>query len=224
MARESYQRRLDELKADAVAMGELVCDRLDMALRALETGDEDLARTVIDGDDEINELYLDLESECIDLFALQQPVAGDLRLVGSTYKILTDLERIGDLSTNLGAYALSGGRETTPDVGIAPIGDEAISMVERSLRAYESGDVEACRAIAADDDGLDALCQKASNRLVRDLIGLEAGTDGWDVEQLLDDVSALLLTIRDLERVGDHGVNIAARTLYMVENDSELLY
>jgi len=224
MPRESYQNRLAELRRAVVELGELVVDRLELALSALDSADGELAREVIAGDEAINERYLELEGDCIELFALQQPVAGDLRFLTSTFKILTDLERIGDLARNLGEYALSAEWASTPDIGVVDIGRDAVDLVERSLRAYEDGDVDACRSVAAADDELDALCQRASQRLVRDLVEREAGADLWEVEQLLDDVSVLLLTIRDLERVGDHGVNVAARTLYMVENDPELLY
>lgn len=224
MPRESYQRRLDELRSDVSTMRTLVVDRLEMALKALETGDNELAREVIDGDDEINTMYLTKESDCIDLFALQQPVAGDLRFLTSTFKILTDLERVGDLATNLGEYALSSTGDSTPEIDVADIGRDAISLVERSVDAYINNDAEAARAMAAADDDLDALCHHASQQLVRDLVEQNSATDRWDIEQLLDDISVLLLTVRDVERIGDHGVNIAARTLYMVENDTELLY
>ncbi|MFY4812805.1 phosphate signaling complex protein PhoU [Haloarcula sp. AONF1] len=225
MSRESYQQQLDELRKDVVAMGELVAERLDAALTALRSADEDLAQSVINGDDEVNELYLALEADCIDLFALQQPVATDLRFVAASFKIITDLERVADLATNLAEYALSADRRLAPDVDVDTIGREATEMVERSIDAYRREAVEECRAIAADDDALDTLCQRASETVARDLIEREAdGDNGWAVEQLLDDVSRLLLTVRDLERVGDHAVNIAARTLYMVETDSELIY
>ena len=224
MPRESYQDRMAELRRDVVEMGTTVAERVDDAMTALETGEDRLAREVIDGDADINDRYLELEADCIDLLALQQPVAGDLRFISSTFKILTDLERIADLATNLAEYALSASWETTPEVGIVGIGRDALALVERSLRAYADGDAEACHAIAAADDDVDALCQTASQRVDRDLIEREGDADLWDVEQLLDDVSSLLLTVRDLERVADHAVNIAARTLYMVENDPRLLY
>jgi len=225
VTRKRYQESLDALRGDVVGMGELVLDHLKGGLESLSTGDEALAREVIDGDDAVNEIYLDLEDRCIDLFALQQPVAGDLRFVAASFKIITDLERIADLATNLGRYALSGDEGLEPEVSIGDIGDVAIDLVERSLRAYESGDVDACHRIAADDDELDALCLRASESLARDLIEHEAGGDGpWTAERLLDDVSTILLAVRDLERVGDHAVNVAARTLYMVENDPALLY
>ena len=224
MPRESYQNRMDDLRHDVVEMGTAVVERVETALTALQSGEDALAREVIDGDAAINDRYLELEADCIDLLALQQPVAGDLRFISSTFKILTDLERIADLATNLGEYALSASWETTPEVGVVDIGRDAVALVERGLRAYADGDVEACHAIAAADDDIDALCQEASQRVVRDLIEREADADIWDVEQLLDDVSSLLLTVRDLERVADHAVNVAARTLYLVENDPSLLY
>ena len=225
MSRESYQQQLDELRENVVEMGDLVVERLKTALTALRTVDPEMAQSVIDGDEEINELYLALEADCIDLFALQQPVATDLRFVAASFKIITDLERVADLATNLAAYAQSADRRLAPEVDVDTIGREATEMIERSIDVYRREDIEECRAIAADDDALDALCQRASETVARDLIEREAdGDDGWAVEQLLDDVSRLLLTVRDLERVGDHAVNIAARTLYMVETDSELIY
>ncbi|WP_284007038.1 phosphate signaling complex protein PhoU [Haloarcula pelagica] len=225
MSRESYRERLAALRADVVAMGDLVVERLERALESLRTGDDELARAVIDGDSEINERYLALEGNCIDLFALQQPVASDLRFVATSFKVLTDLERIGDLATNLANYGLAATAEVVPEVAIDDIGTDATRLVERALAAYRTDDADACRAIAADDDEIDALCQHASETVVRDLIEREATDDGlWSVEQVLDDVSRVLLTIRDLERIADHAVNIAARTLYMVETSTELIY
>jgi len=203
-------------------MGELVTERLGESLDAIERRDGSLARAVAEGDDEVNERYLRLEDRCVDLFALQQPVAGDLRFVTASFKIITDLERIGDLAVNLASYSRAATRTVSPTVAIDAIGEAALDLLERSLAAYETGNPDACRAVAAADDEVDALCQRASESVTRDLI---AGTDDeWAAERLLDDVSRVLLTVRDLERVADHAVNIAARTLYMAENDPELLY
>jgi phosphate transport system protein len=223
MTREGYRADLDDLRADVRALGDDALTQLDDGLTALETGDDDLAEAVIDGDAAINDRYLALEGDCIDLLALQQPVASDLRFVAASFKILTDVERVGDLATNLGRYALAADRPAD-EVDVQAIGADARDQVSAALDAYEAGDADACRSVAADDDELDAHCQRASQRVVRDLLEGEAGEDSWAVERVLDDVSRLLLTIRDLERVGDHGVNVAARTLYMLDNDPELLY
>ncbi|MFB6298931.1 MAG: phosphate signaling complex protein PhoU [Halobacteriales archaeon] len=225
MTRESYQDNLAELRADVQEMGDLVLDQLDRSLRAIETNDPELAETVIDRDETVNELYFDLESCCIDLFALQQPVASDLRFVAASFKIITDLERIGDLATNLAQYSLGTDQEWFSDIEIQNIGTDVNEMIEEALIAYETEDVERCHAIADRDDAVDALCQRASERVVRELIEHEStGTDAWDIEGLLDEVSRILLTIRDLERVGDHAVNIAGRTLYMADSDPTLIY
>ena len=220
--REAYRESLDELRADIEAMANDVLGQLRRALTALENDDHALAREVIDGDDRINHRYLDLESDCIDLIALQQPVASDLRFVAASFKILTDLERIGDLATNLAGYALAGSSEVIGEVRIQRIGEIAYSQVRGALDAYLDADAEACRAIADRDDELDAACQNASEDVVRELIAGEP--DRWEIERLLDDVSRLLLTIRDLERVGDHAVNIAGRALYVSDGDPELIY
>ena len=205
-------------------MSEVVLERLRMGLDALQAKDEDLAWEVIEGDDEVNDLYLELEGECIDLLALQQPVAGDLRFIAASFKIITDLERIADLATNLGDYTLDAEQDVYPDVDVQEVGEEVSGMVERAMTAYADQDPEACYAIAEYDERVDELCERASEAVARDLIEREDVEDDAEVERLMRDVHRLLLTIRDLERVGDHAVNIAARTLYMVENDDDLLY
>jgi phosphate transport system protein len=220
--REEYRESLDELRADIASMGRNVLDQLSRALAALESDDHELAREVIEVDDRINQRYLDLEGDCIDLIALQQPVASDLRFVAASFKILTDLERIGDLATNLARYALAGSSEVVAEVRIQQIGETARDQVRAAVDAYVDADSEACRAIAERDDDLDASCQNASEAVVRELIASES--DRWEIERLLDDVSRVLLTIRDLERVGDHAVNVAARTLYVNDGDPELIY
>ena len=98
-------------------------------------------------------------------------------------------------------------------------------QLEEAALALLERDTDRANAVRVSDDEIDALCERASETVVRDLIERELEeTDEEDVEQLLQDVSRLLLTVRDLERVGDHAVNICARTLYMVENDDELIY
>jgi phosphate transport system protein len=226
MPREEYQQSLASLQANVLRMGDLVLERFEQAVRALRERDRASARRVVAGDDEVNDLYLELEKECIDLIALQQPVASDLRFIAASFKVITDLERIADLATNLGEYTLNAERDLYPDVDTQGIGEAVGNMVERAMDAYAEDDGDACFDIAAFDDDIDAMCERASTVVVRELIETEVTDDTTEdeVENLMQDVSRLLLTIRDLERVGDHAVNIAARTLYMVENDDGLIY
>ncbi|WP_276279351.1 phosphate signaling complex protein PhoU [Halorussus caseinilyticus] len=225
MARTDYQNQLESLRESILRMGERVVSRLRFALEALDRQDHELAWDVIDGDEEINRRYLELEGECIDLLALQQPVAGDLRFVAASFKITTDLERVGDLAVNIGEYALYADREVFAEVDVRALGERAVEMVETALAAYADADTEACVALADRDADLDAACERASETVVRHLIETELpdGADDEEVELLLQDVSRVLLTVRDLERVGDHAVNVAARTLYMAESDDRLI-
>ncbi|ELY53202.1 phosphate signaling complex protein PhoU [Natronolimnohabitans innermongolicus] len=225
MARNEYQQQLETLREDVLELGELVCQRLRKALEALESKDDDLAEAIVAGDDEVNELYLELEGQCIDLLALQQPVAGDLRFIASSFKITTDLERIGDLAVNLGKYTLEAERDRYPDVDVVYIGERTLEMIETAIEAYAEDDAETSYDVAATDDEIDALCANASEIVARDLLEVDtAGAVQVDDDALLEDVRRTLLTIRDLERVGDHAVNVAARTLYMVETDDALIY
>ncbi len=222
MARNTYQDRLDELRSEVGAMADLTLERYEEAVSVLETGDATLAQAVIEGDEEINQWYLDIEAECIELIALQQPVASDLRFIASSFKIVTDLERIGDLSTNLATYGRAADGDLGMAVDISPIATQAGEMVEDAMAAYATGDVDAAAAVAARDEDLDERCRQASETVVRELLTVD--TESGDIESTLEAVSRALLTIRDLERVGDHAVNICARTVYMVENDDSLIY
>lgn len=224
MPRDGYQSKLAQLREDVLYMSEVVLERLQMGLTALEQKDEELAWEVIRGDDEVNQLYLELEQDCTDLIALQQPVAGDLRFIAASFKIITDLERIADLATNLGDYTLDAERDVYQDVDVQDIGVQTVEMIETAMRAYETEDTDLCYTVAEEDDTVDELCEAASAKVARDLIERQDIGSEEEIELIMRDVVRLLLTIRDLERVGDHAVNIAARTLYMVESDDDLLY
>jgi phosphate transport system protein len=222
MARETYQAQLTELRENVLAMSTLVTEQFQSGLDALETRDEVLARMVIEDDEEVNARYLDVESNCIDLFALQQPVASDLRFIAASFKISTDLERIADLAVNLAEYSIEAEDEAFPAVDLHEIGTVAIKMLGDAMDAYADEDAWACHEVASCDDDLDALCEHGSKAIMRDLIETETRSEAA-VEELIGNVFWLALAVRDLERVGDHAVNIAARTLYMIENDDKLI-
>ena len=222
----ALQARLDDLAVAVIEMADLVVGRLRSALRALTEDDSERARNVRDGDDAVNERYLAIERQCIDIIALRQPVAGDLRQVAASFKILTDLERVGDIAVNLAEYALAADRELLPEVDVTGIANVAIEMLESAMRAYREGCLERrdrtdgsasegsrwqCHEVADRDTDLDALCTHAGTVIVRSLV--EATDD--DVDDLLEGVQVLMLTVRDLERVGDHATRSRSRTVSM---------
>jgi phosphate transport system protein len=222
MPRERYQTQLAELRENILAMSTLVTKQFRRGLDALETREEGFVQTVIENDTEVNDRYLDIENDCIDLFALQQPVAGDLRFVAASFKISTDLERIADLAVNLAEYSIEAKGEAFPTVDLHEIGTVAVKMLGDAMDAYVTEDVWACHEVASSDDELDALCKRSGKAIIRTLIETETRHE-TAVEDLIQNVFWLALAIRDIERIGDHAVNIAARTLYMSENDDELI-
>lgn len=219
MPRNSYQERLRNLRGKVTAIGDRALDQYEAAVEVLQSGDPVAAQDVIEGDAPLNDWYLDLESECIDLIALQQPVATDLRFVASSFKILTDIERIGDVATNIAAHGRESGGDLEASGEIDAIATTAGEMVRGALDAYGRDDTAKARAVAKRDDDLDRRSKAAGNAVARGLLTAEHGTDTRP-----DGVSHTLLTIRDIERVGDHAVNICGRTVYMIEHDDELLY
>jgi phosphate transport system protein len=223
MARERYVAALDQLRDTLVEMGRLVVELLDDAAAALEHEDAARAQRVVEGDTEVDDLYREVESRCIDLFTLQQPVASDLRRVASTFKISTDLERVGDLAVNLAQYSRELSRDLYTEVALSDIVDTARRMVADAVELYaEDGDEWRCHELADRDTELDAMCAHAGRVVTLALLDHQASADD-DAERLVEDVSTLLLTVRDLERIGDHAVNVAARTLYVTEGDDSLL-
>ncbi|WP_254524671.1 phosphate signaling complex protein PhoU [Natrinema caseinilyticum] len=239
MAREDYRGRLERLREAIVALGDLVREQLADAATALFTRERALAREVIAGDRRVNQRTLDIEGECLDLVALYQPVAGDLRIVVAAFKIVTDLERVGDLATNLAEYALAATESSPPlpDVDFERIAALALELLEQAIEAFVTEEPAVCFAVADRDDELDARCASVTERVVRACIDLrvegvgettewlvETGSDGTaGTYDVLADVVRTLVIVRDIERVGDHAVNVAARTLYAVESSDELL-
>ncbi|OLZ40282.1 phosphate transport system regulatory protein PhoU [Natrinema saccharevitans] len=238
MTREDYRYRLERLRETVVAMGDLVREQFADGCSALFTGDRDLASDVIARDRVVNDRSLEIERECLDLLALYQPVAGDLRIVVAAFKIVTDLERVGDLATNLAEYTRDAtvSDPTLPDVDFERIAALALEQLEAAIEAFFDEDPAACRAVADRDDELDRRCEAVTERVGRRLIELRLDADGRvgdrslgaeidrrSLGPLLADVSRTLVIVRDIERVGDHAVNVAARTLYALESDASLL-
>lgn len=222
MARERYRNQLDSLRSDVLSMAKLVTGRLDTALSALGSRDHERARELIATDDRVNDRYLAIEGECIDLFALQQPVASDLRFVASSFKICTDLERVADLAVNLAEYTLVADHGEFPGVDLRETGGVAAELLDDAIAAYADESAWACHEVAATDEELDALCERAGRAVLHDLIETDARNER-EVDRLVETVFGVALAIRDIERIGDHAVNIAARTLYQLENDESLV-
>ena len=223
--RVSYAEQLQNLTDNVLDMGKIVQDRYENALNAMIDHDKAEADKIGKGDDEIDDKYIKVEKLCSDLLALQQPVASDLRKITSSFKIITDLERIGDLVVNLTDYTIeTQDSHLIDEKKIKDIGQFAAGMIEKSLEAYEEGNIEKARQVALSDDDMDKMCEEAKKSLLQHLIEWEGG--GLEPEEAGikgQQVTTELLAVRDLERVADHAVNISARTVYMVNTERDLI-
>lgn len=232
MPRRAFQAELAELRAGVADYGAVVTDRLRTAVDALGRGNVDLAEELLTGagpggcdERDVGERARELERDCVRLHALQQPVASDLRFVAASFKIVGDVSRAGTIADDLARYTVDAEPEVFPEVDVRTIGERVVDLLSDAVDVYATPDPDpdACRAVAARDDDVDAMVAAAGDAVVRDLVTADrVGTDA-DVERLLADVRRLFLTLRDLERVGDLAVAVAGRTLYAAENDDSLL-
>ena len=205
-------RKIENLKKRVLALGSQVEDHVRLSVKAITTGDPEMATRVIDGDLEIDQAEVDLEEECLEILALHQPVAIDLRYIVAVMKINNDLERIGDLAVNIAetaVYVASRRRVDLPfDYG--PMAEKTRIMLKKSLDAFVTMDVKIAFEVCAQDDEVDYMkhfIHKQFEQKIRE-------PDG-ELEALVH----LFLVSRHLERIADHATNIAEDVIYMVTGD-----
>jgi phosphate transport system protein len=206
------QRETDRLKRKILALGALVEHNLRLAFQAIEERDAAKARRVIATDALIDQHEVDVEEECLKILALYQPVAGDLRFVAAVIKINSELERIGDLASNIGERALQLLDEHPVPVphGVAVMADRTGAILEKALDALVRQDALTAREVLVADDEIDELYRELIDELKDDIRA--------DLEHL-DPIVLLFSVARYLERLADHATNIAEDVLYMVEGE-----
>lgn len=222
MARVSYQRQLDQLLAQVSEIGHEVRNGLGMGLTAITTHDHELGRSLDAWDDAIDDRTLEVEHQCTNLLALQQPVAIDLRQILSAFKIVTDLERVADLAVNLGEYALESEAFVLVSQGeLKQLGELADGMLHDALEAFRHKDTEKARKVIKRDRDMDQGCWNLRSAVLTEIIRTASErTSSEQAQEIADDIITVLWSIRDLERIADHAVNICARTIYWLEADS----
>ncbi len=207
--RQSFSNDLENIRRQLTEMGELVDKAMENAVKALREQDIALAQKVIDEDDIIDDMQIKIEDRCLALIALQQPLAKDLRVLGTALKITTDIERMGDHAKNIAEVALEIGKQPLikPLVDIPIMAEKVNIMLKNSLKAYVELDIELAEAVCKADDEVDDLCDK----ILRDLLDYMMA-DPANINQ----ASQLLYVARCMERMGDHTTNIAEWVVYMV--------
>ena len=206
-----FHEELEALKQTLLAMGGLVEDQIRRVMRALLERDDALAQEVIDRDQQVNAYDVEVDEKCVELLALHQPAAGDLRFITTAMKIVTDLERIGDQAVNIAQRALELNSEPQlkPYIDLPRMAELAQTMVKESLDAFVARDTGLARRVCGEDAAVDAL----NHQIFRELLTFTMA-DPTTIPRAI----RLILIARFLERVADHATNIAEMVIYLVES------
>jgi phosphate transport system protein len=204
------QIELDRLKRRILALGALVEERVRLAIKAVETRDGDLAKTIIEADAEIDDMEIEVEEECLKIIALHQPVAVDLRFISAVIKINNDLERIGDEAVNIAERVANIARRPPMAVPFQfeRMAEKTEHMLKNSLDALIRLDVDLAYKVCLTDDEVDDMNRDTYDRVKE---AIKQSPDR--VAYLIN----LLFVSRHLERIADHATNIAEDVIYMIE-------
>ena len=212
IVRQGFDQELESVRQELVHMGQIVQDSIKNAVDALARRDKALAQQVMDGDDLIDSMQVEIENRCISLIARQQPVATDLRILGTGLKITTDLERIGDHAFDIAKIVLLIGDEPLikPLVDIPRMAVMAQSMLEDSLQAYLKLDIQLAEKVCRDDDLVDQLYHQVFRELLTYML---------EDPKKINQATQLIFVARYLERIADHSTNVAEWVIYLVTGE-----
>jgi phosphate transport system protein len=209
-----HHRRLDDeldtLRDRVLLMGGETEAALQRAMYALAARDSDAARDVLEGDDRVDRTEVEIDRLCVEVLALRQPAARDLRFVISVAKVTPILERIADHACNIARVALDLNDEPELDarVGLPRMAQIASSMLRAALDAFTRGDAAAARRVIEQDDEIDAIYERVFQELIELMVTTPAATPR---------AARLLFVAKHLERVADYVTDICELTVYMAE-------
>lgn len=203
------QKEIEILKRELLTLGAIVEERVSTAVKSLAKRDIALADRIIDGDNEIDDMEVDLEESCLKILALHQPVAVDLRVIIAVLKINNDLERIGDLAVAIAERArdLSAMREILLPFDFLGMSANVQEMLRKSLDALVEWNIGLANDVCSLDDNVDEE-NRAMYHNVREAITQHPE----QIEQLL----GCLSVSRYLERIADHATNISEDVIYLI--------
>lgn len=207
MMERHFEKELESLTTTLIKQGSMVEEGMHLALKSLLDRDPALAKRVIEGDERINSLEIEIDNTILDILALHQPVAGDLRLIIAAQKINNDLERIGDHAVNVAESALTLTLRTPPQslLELPKMVEIAQAMLRDSLDSFIHLTPELARSVLQRDDQIDDLNLKMT-MVVIDLVksGGETIENGFE----------LIRVSRNLERMADLATNIAEEVIF----------
>jgi len=204
------QKEIDKLKKKILFLFAVVEENVQLAIKAVQNKDSKLADKIIAGDDEVDQLEVEIEEECLKILALNQPVAIDLRYIISVLKVNNDLERIGDLAVTIAkrtkSIAVADNFET--DFDFSSMADKVLEMLKGSLDALINFDVSLAYRVCRIDNEVDE-CHKKMFYLIKDKISQKP--------EKIDQLISYFSVSRCLERIADHATNISEDVIYMKE-------
>lgn len=203
-----WQREIEKLKNSILSLSSLIEEQITKAMLALERRDIDLAKLTTKKDEEVDNMEIQIEEECLKILALYQPVADELRFIVSALKMNNDLERIGDLAANIAKRAAFLSKREKLEIvdDLKDISVKARSMVKKSLDALINKDVELARQVLISDDEVDSLNKALLKKLIAEIkLNPERTKEYFSVQSVS----------KSLERIADSATNIAEDVVYL---------
>lgn len=206
-----FDEELRDLKQDVLKMGIDAQEAIYKSIESLKNRNRELAMSVIENDTKIDNLELVIDEKCVDLIALHQPLAKDLRFITVGMKLNSELERIADIAVDIAQRVLEIVDKPLlkPLVDIPKLTVVAQNMVKMAVDSFVNEDVELARKAILSDAEADGLRDVITKELIEDYMAKDASTAPRAVQ--------LLLIARFLERICDHATNIAEDVIYMVQ-------
>jgi len=206
-----FDEELKDLNGRILKMGALAEEAIMNSVASLKEQDKALALKVIESDKQIDMMELEIEERCLEMLALHQPIAVDLRFITTAMKLNNELERIADLAVDVSQRVLEIVDKPLlkPLVDIPKLCAIAQNMVKQGIDAFVNKDIELAKKVVLTDPEADKLRNFVQDELINDYIAKDKSTASRAVP--------LLLIARHLERICDHATNIAEDVIYMVE-------
>lgn len=205
--REKYNEELTKLDESIINMGKMIEVAIESSVLALMGRDVDAAKVIVAGDEEIDSMEREIESQCMKLLLKQQPMAADLRLITAALKMITDMERIGDQAADIADIVTR-----LPDFkynkmnAIHEMSSQIVTMLHESVQSYIERDYNRAQNVIAHDNVIDELYHSIKSDLVEKI---KKSSNG---ERILD----YLLIAKYFERIGDHATNIAEWVIFAI--------
>jgi phosphate transport system protein len=209
MARETFERNLQELEDAVLTLGSMVEKAITDSVASLKERDREASERLIEQDHELNQKRYALEAKALMLIATQQPAAVDLRTIAAVLSLASELERIGDYAKGIAKINLMMADEPflKPLIDIPRMADKTRDMLSRALKAFSERDIDLARAIPEEDDEVDGLY----NQVYRELL-----THIMANPRSIDQATYLLWVAHNLERAADRVINICERVIFTV--------